>query len=326
MKPQSRIIAVIAAIVVLLMGCGKTQPISKTYFALDTFCTITLYDTEDETLLRGCGSLLENYERLFSATVSGSDVERINLSGGRSVQVSEETAEVIKTALKYSRLTDGAFDITVYPVLKLWDFRSEEGLIPDEEELKEALQHVDYRKLTVSGNTVTLSDPDSGIELGAIAKGYIADALKGYLKEKGVKSAIINLGGNVATIGKRPDGEAFRIGIKKPFGEGNESLMSLPCSDASVVSSGIDQRYFIRDGVLYHHIIDPATGYPASSGLNAVSVLSERSVDADALSTSLFLLGRERGEELLKQCADEQPLRAVFIGKDNEVLADVNAP
>ncbi|MCR4908313.1 MAG: FAD:protein FMN transferase [Lachnospiraceae bacterium] len=313
-------------IAVLLMGCGKTQPISKTFFALDTFCTITVYDSADESILSDGEKLVKSCEKMLSATVSGSDVERINHAGGKSVRVSGETARVIEKALEYSRLTDGAFDITIYPVLSLWDFRSGDTKVPEDAALKEALRHVDYKNVFVSGNTVTLADPGAGIELGGIAKGYICDVLSDFLRERGVRSAIINLGGNVAAIGKRPDGEAFRVGVKKPFGDGNETVTVLPCSDESVVSSGIDERYFIADGVLYHHILDPATGYPAVSELNAVSVMAERSVDADALSTCLFLLGKDEGEELLKKCASDKPLRAVFIGKDNEVLSDVNAP
>ncbi len=311
---------------IFLMGCGKTQPISKTDFVLDTFCTVTVYDPEDAGYLPGCFSLMRQQEALLSATVSGSDIARINGAKGKAVPVSEDTARLIGKALSYSRLTDGAFDITIYPVSKLWDFRSGEGRVPDAKALKEALKHVDYRKVVLSGNTVQLSDPEAGIELGAIAKGAIADAVSDFLREKGVKRALINLGGNIVCIGKRPDGKAFQIGVKKPFSENGETVAVLPCEDASVVSSGIDERYFTEDGVIYHHILDPKSGYPSQSGLHAVSVLAERSVDADALSTCLFLLGEEKGKSLIKGQKDSGALRAVLIGENNEVLADVNAP
>ena len=285
---------------VSVVGCGNSQPISKYDFCLDTICTVTIYDSDDESLLEDSFKLIRSYEKQLSATVSGSDIYRINEAGGEFVRVSEETAELIEDAVHISELTRGAFDITIYPVSLLWDFKSGKASLPDEAALKEALSHVGYEKIEIDKNNVRLSDPEAKIELGAIAKGFIADKVAEFLKEKGVTSALINLGGNVVAVGGAVDGSAFRIGIKKPFDESNEVLKVLEIRDQSAATSGIDERYFDLNGELYYHILDTKTGYPARSGVSQVTVTSASSERADILSTVLFVLGEEEGNKLLE--------------------------
>ena len=283
-----------------VMGCGNSQPISKYDFCLDTICTITIYDSDDESLLNDSFDLIRKYERLLSATLEGSDVYRINHAGGEYVEVSEETAALIEESVHISELTGGAFDISVYPVSQLWDFKSGKAALPDEDALKEALKHVGYQNIEIDGTRIRLKDPEAQIELGAIAKGYIADKVSEMLKSRGVGCALINLGGNVAAIGKALDGQDFRIGIKKPFDESGEPLDVLEIDDQSVATSGVDERYFELDGEIYHHILDTRTGYPVREKAKQVTVTAETAQNADILSTVLFILGEEKGNELLR--------------------------
>ncbi|MBQ9549280.1 MAG: FAD:protein FMN transferase [Lachnospiraceae bacterium] len=302
----------------LFTGCGSLRsggPLSKTDFVLDTVATIAIYksqgDPDKEELLNQAFDEIRRYERLFSAEIKDSDISRINEARGRETEVSPETIELIKLSLKYSELSGGAFDITIRPVSKLWDFK--EGKEPPEDsEIKEALTHVGYKNISINeeSSTVTLSDPLSEIEPGGIAKGYIGDRIKEYLKDRGVTSAIINLGGNVVLIGSKPDGSDFTVGIEKPFSDG-EMLKSLKASDVSVVTSGNYQRYFYFEDRLYHHILDTSTGYPVAESPDAVTVVSEYSADGDALSTALFCLGEEKGRELINN-ADCGDLKVYF--------------
>lgn len=301
-----RLLTLLLCVSLLLSGCvQKTRTsdlhVSRTGFFLDTVISIAAYGTADETLLDECFSLLEYYENLFSRTREGSDIWNVNHSSGTPTEISAETANLLQIALKYCKISDGAFDITIAPVLSLWNFLPEQhfGTLPDEDALQEALQHVDYRNVLLDDTTVTLLDPEAGIDLGAIAKGYIADRLKEYLLSAGCKSALISLGGNILTIGSRPDGTPWKIGIRKPFAEANDLITTLRCTDSSIVTSGTYERYFEQDGILYHHILNAKDGYPVQNGLASVTILSEHSVDGDALSTVCFILGPDEGQKLI---------------------------
>lgn len=296
---------------VLLCSCGGgREPLTRTGFVLDTVASIAIYDDmpreRGEELLDNAFNEIKRYENLFSTEIEGSDVSIINNSKGETVTVSPETAELIAISLKYSELSSGAFDITIRPVSELWDFRGERDVPPDKELIENALKHVGYDKLVLDRekNTVSLKDPEAKIDLGGIAKGYIGDRIKEYLKENGVRSAIINLGGNVVLIGEKRNGSPFKVGIEKPFSEG-EMSKTLEVSDCSIVTSGNYERYFYYQDKLYHHILDTKTGYPAESSFNGVTIVSEHSVDGDALSTACFCLGKEKAERLLKSIDDK---------------------
>lgn len=300
----------------LLSACSSSrEPISKQGFLLDTVIQITLYDTGNESLLDESFAVCEKYEQLLSKTVATSDVSRINQAEGKPVTVSDETIALIQKSLTYSELSDGAFDITIAPLSSLWDFKDKKT-IPDSQDIEKAKNLVDYHTISISGNTVTLSNPKASIDLGAIAKGHIADKIKDYLVSKNVKSGLINLGGNVLTIGTKPDGSAWNIGIQKPFDEQNAAITSVHLSDESVVTSGVYERYFKQDGVIYHHILDAKTGYPFQNGLLAVTIISEQSVNGDALSTTCFALGLQKGMELIRSLPD---IDAIFITDDYQL-------
>lgn len=316
MNTKKRLSVLVLTASILLSGCtrssGTNATVSKTGFCLDTVVSLTLYGTKEEAPLEECFSLLETYESLFSRTKEGSDVWKINHSNGTPVTVSEETAQLIQTALGYSACSNGAFDITIAPLLDLWNFKPEqhEGTVPDADQIQEALSHVNYKNVQLDGTTVTLLDPQASIDLGGIAKGYIADRLRDRLVSEGYDSALINLGGNILTVGAKPDGSAFRVGIRKPFSESGEQIETVACEDHSVVTSGTYERYFEQDGKRYHHILSPSDGYPVENGLASVTILSPASTDADALSTACFVLGQEKGLELIESL---DGIEALFV-------------
>ena len=316
----------LALLAVLFLGCmtavllrpKKTEPISRSDFLLNTFVTVTLYDTEDESLLDSCMELCRTYESRFSKTISTSEIYQMNHRQPEETtfSLSQDTADLIREGLEYSRLSDGAFDITIEPLSSLWDFTSGEAVIPEESAIQAAAARVDYRNLVLDGNTLTFLSPDTTIDLGSIAKGFIADRLKEYLVGQGVKSAIINLGGNVLCIGEQPDGSPFLIGLQAPFEERNTIYANLEIHDLSVVSSGVYERHFVVDGKNYHHLLNPKTGYPYDNGLISVTILSSRSVDGDALSTTCFSLGLEKGLALVNFL---DGIDAFFMTEDKEV-------
>lgn len=294
----------LAVLIALMLMCGcanaqSTKPLARQGFMLDTVISISLYDTQDEAILDGAFALCEEYEQLFSRTISTSDVYRINHSDGAPVEVSDATAELLCIALEYARLSGGAFDPTIEPLVTLWDIMADEPHVPDADAISAALARVDWTKVSVNGNVVTLH-AGMGLDLGGIAKGYIADKLREYLSKNGVGSALINLGGNVLTLGGKPDGSNFTIGVQKPFGQNSDILGACRLKGMSVVTSGIYERYFVEDDRLYHHILDTKTGYPVENELYSVTIISPTSTDGDALSTICFALGSDDGMALIE--------------------------
>ena len=302
------------------------EPISTTAIKLNTAVTVTIYDSQDRNLLTECMNLCDKYEKIFSRTASDSELYKLNhrrltpVNGtDHTYQVSDSLTELIQKGLYYSDFSDGAFDIAIEPLTSLWDFTAEDPQVPKDSLIQNALSKCDYHNISVGGkdnNEITLKADDTAIELGAIAKGYIADRLKEYLISQDVKSAIINLGGNVLCIGGKPDDSSFKIGIQKPFADRSETIAVMDIRDKSVVSSGIYERCFEQDGTLYHHLLNPKTGYPYDNGLIAVTIISDQSVDGDALSTTCFALGLEDGMKLAESLDDVQ---AFFVTSDYEI-------
>lgn len=303
----------------LLSGCSlKTQePISKTGIYFDTVIQIDIYDSNDTKLLNKCFEYCESFEQTISRTIETSEIYKINHSKGNPVEVSDVTLELLQKGIEYGDLTNGKFDITIAPLMELWDFKNNSGDVPSHNDILEALSHVNYKNIVIDGNKVSLSDPDAAIDLGGIAKGYMADYLKEYLISEGIENALINLGGNILTVGSKPDGTPFNLGIQKPFDKQGTAITSVKVTDSSVVSSGVYERYFEVDNTLYHHILDTTTGYPCDNNLLGVTILSEKSVDGDALSTSCFVLGLDAGQKLIKTL---DGVDAIFITEDYELI------
>ena len=310
-----------AALSVTFPGCSsppESSSVTMTGMYFDTVVQIEAWGTS-ENVMEQCEELCRYYEELLSATIETSEVSEINRAGGAPVTVSQETAELIEKGIEYGDISGGLFDITIASASSLWDFTDNtEKTLPDPAALKEAAEHIDYRLIRVEGETVTLNDPEARIDLGGIAKGYIADRLKDYLKSEGVEHALINLGGNMLAFGGRNDGSDFRIGLQRPFAESGTVMAALSINDQSVVTSGDYERYFEKDGVIYHHILDPDTGYPVQNDLDQVTIISDESVDGDALSTTCFALGLEDGLRLIDSL---DGVEAVFVTKDGRIHA-----
>lgn len=277
---------------------AAADPLRETFFAFDTVITLTAYCTQE--LMDKAIERCLYFEGKLSRTREGSDVSNINAAGGKPVEVSPETADVIRKALTYCERSGGLFDITIGAVTQLWDFKA--GVKPDDEAIAEAVAHVGYRSVSVDGTTVRLSDPQAALDLGGIAKGYIADDLARLFEEGGCTSATINLGGNVFALGTKPDGSNWNVGIQDPNAPTSTAIIaSISCAQTSVVTSGLYERTFELDGVRYHHILDPKTGFPADTDLVSSSVASASSTDGDAYATWMFLLGRDEALSLLER-------------------------
>ena len=315
------IFLIILAAAVLLSSC-QSQPfqLEGSAFALDTIIQVKLYyeskkDADDE-IISETFALIDELESALSVHIEGSDTYNLKENAGVSpVTVSGITYSVIEQAVAYSRMTDGLFDVTAGPLIDLWAIEPPNGHVPTDEELQEALSLVDYAKIDfLVDNMIYLEQQGMIINLGAIAKGSIADEAKSFLKQNGVTSAFLNLGGNVLLIGNKPDGSNFSIGVQNPIDDRGAYLMAISLSDVAVVSSGDYERYFEYEGVTYHHILDTVTGYPADTNLRQVTIVAPTAQMADALSTSVFLLGIEKGLELIDTL---DGVEAVFVTRDN---------
>lgn len=289
-------------LLLLLCGCGGNDRLnSQTRFLMDTAAKIAA-DCGDETL-NGAFDLCERLDRTLSRTNKESDVYKLNSSDG-FVTVSDDTLKITERALYYSDLSDGKFDITICPVSELWDFK--EQVIPDRSEIAEALKSVDYHSVEIKDGKISLGGKK--IDLGSVAKGYAADRVTDYFKAAGVKRALINLGGNVSCIG------SFTVGIKKPFDD--EVALTVRLEDKSAVTSGIYERYIEKDGEIYHHVLDPKTGYGVKNELASVTVIGGCSLDCDALSTVCLLSGTQKGTEIIE---NSDGFEAVFIDRNGGV-------
>lgn len=286
----------------LCSGCGETvdgKNVTVSGFMLNTYVSITLYESDNEELAAEALNLCSEYEQIFSRTIPDSDLSRLNTSG-EIASANEALFELIQTGLYYGELTGGVLDITIEPLISLWDINGASPKVPDALQIEECLSHVNYRnvKLTEEDYGVTLQN-DVSIDLGAVAKGYIADKIRKFLIDNGATHGIINLGGNILCINDKPDGSDFIIGIRKPFDEASVPILTLKIDNLSVVTSGTYERYFTENDHIYHHIIDPATGYPSESGLISVTIISDDSVVGDCLSTACLIMGKENALKLL---------------------------
>lgn len=306
------------------------EPVSKEGFFFDTICTISIYDMDEmsqdkaEKLLDDAYKEAERYEKIFSRQIEGSDLWKLNNEG--SIELSAEAIKPLETGLKYGDLSEGAFDITTGAVLDLWDFHkdSSAGNLPDPGELEKRLSTVGYKDVKVEkakdgSGKVTLGKEGQVVDLGGVAKGYICDEMSNYLKKHGVKSAIVNLGGNITVIGKKPGGEAFKVGIEKPYSDRKDIIGAVDMENQTIVTSGIYERYVEVDGKKYHHILDPKTGWPIDTDVVSVTVVSKfgNSMECDAMSTTILLLGSEKGIKLVEKNKD---MEALFQLKNGDMI------
>jgi len=319
-------------IVLLLVSVGynifnKKDTYTTTNYYLDTVNNVSILNTRKskaDKLLPQVDKIILDIHNKMSAQISSSEITAINKSAGiKPVKVSRDTFDVIKRAEYYSKITNHKFDISIGPITSLWNIGNEKARIPADSEIKPLLELVNYKDIILDekNSTVFLKKHRMKLDVGAIAKGYCADKVANFLKTEGVKDAIINLGGNVYVFGNNKQGENFNIGIQDPTTPEQKPLGKVNLTDKSVVTSGVYERYIEKDGKIYHHMLDPETGYPFDNNLQSVTIIAKKSVDADALSTSTFGLGIENGTKLINSI---DGVDAIFITKDKKIYTTKN--
>ncbi|MGB4587319.1 MAG: FAD:protein FMN transferase [Rectinemataceae bacterium] len=313
------LIAAIAAL--FFSACAPTaqSEISRTDFVLGTVCSVRILEGGSTKTTDEIFAHLKAIEDRMSANKDGTEIAELNAAAGnRAVKVSTDTFDVIAKGIEYATLTQGAFDISIGPLVKLWNIGTDYAKVPPKAEIAAALKLVDYRKIQLDTKNLTVRLPVPGmrLDLGAIAKGYSADEVVKILTKHKVKAAVVDLGGNVLVFGKKKDGSPWRVGVQDPRSERGDYIGLVTGQAMTVVTSGIYERFFVEAGKHYHHIFDTKTGYPAENGLVSVSIIAANSVDADALSTSLFALGLQKGMELAKNLPD---IQAIFIDDKKRV-------
>ncbi len=322
----SAIILFLLTAVLTCSSCGnRTFDAARDGFFFDTTISIRLRETDKEkaeALLDECFRQCRKYELIFSAENPESELYRVNHRPENRVEISDDLRDCLEIAIRFSELTDGAFDFTIYPVSSLWDFHAEQPEIPSEDAVSEAVSKVDWRRVELTGNALVFDSSDTMIDLGAVAKGYISQKLKQYLSDSGCRSALINLGGNVSVLGRKSKKDAWSVGIQKPFSDRGEVLSVIPAEDNCVISSGIYERYFEKDGVRYHHIIDPKTGYPSETDLMQVTVIGTDDASCDALATCALLVGKDRIREIMSLLYTEENAPSLLYVADDGILRD----
>ena len=303
----------------LLAGCAsaptQAAPTAETtFFAMDTVMNLRIYEGGDEGVLDAAEERVRELETLWSVTDEGSEIYALNHEG--AAELSPETADLLDTALGMCERTDGALDISIYPVLRAWGFTTGTYAVPGGETLSALLSRVDYTLVTQEGTYAALPD-GMEIDLGSVAKGCTGDWLSWLLHKNGVTSALLDLGGNIQTVGAKPDGFPWRVGIRDPEGEVNIGVVEVV--DQAVITSGGYERYFEEDGVRYWHILDPKTGQPARSGLVSVTVVGDAGAVCDALSTALFVMGKEGALDFWRQHRDEWGFELVLVDDSGAV-------
>lgn len=283
-------LALLAGAWLLLLAQEQRREYKLSFFVMDTYATVTVCGKDGEGLAREARQELEEMERLWSVTDPDSELSAVNRGG--DVFVGEETSALLRFALDMADRTEGALDPTIYPVLKAWGFTEEEKRVPSAGEIAGLLQRVGYEKVTLEADgRVRLAD-GAALDLGAVAKGYAGNRAAESLRKQGAVSALLDIGGNVQAVGRRPDGGLWKLGLRDPLSDGLIGTLSV--ADLAVVTSGSYERFFTGpDGKRYGHILDPATGYPAENGLLSVTVLAKDGGLADALSTALFVMGKD---------------------------------
>lgn len=318
----------LAVLVCLLVACKPQSdgdlavvktPLTRSESLLHTAVQLSIYHEGQEEVMDEAIAYIKEMESLLSTNLEGSDIYRINQAAGKEpVQVDGRTFAIIQQALEMSQESGGLFDISIGSISNLWKIGSSDARKPSDEEIRAALPFVNYSKiqLDLAKKTVFI-DKGMVLELGAISKGYIADEVSKLFRDKGITTAIINLGGNVVVMGDSPSSKnGWNVGVQDPDQVRGETVGSVPGSHNSIVTSGVYERYLEVDGVKYHHILDPKTGYPVENTISGVTVFSETSVQGDALSTTLFLLGVDEGLAFINQL---EGVEAVFVDKDRGV-------
>lgn len=304
-------------LIIMLVGCSNenevntskttstttvndTIPASKEFFAMDTYMEVNAYGDNGEKAVAKAEKEVNKLDSILSTGKSTSEISKLNKN--KKQVVSADTMSLIKESVKISKETNSAFNPTIYPLMELWGFTTKNYYVPKDNEIKTLLNHMDIDNIKIDErkNEVSFKDSNMKIDLGAIAKGYTSSKIIDIFKENNIKSGMVTLGGNVQVLGKKPDGSLWKVGIQNPIGE-DEYLGVLQTSDKAVITSGGYERNFTKNGKTYHHILDPSNGYPANNGLTSVTIISSDGTLADALSTSLFVMGKDKAINFYKK-------------------------
>lgn len=283
---------------------NESTQASRDIFAMDTYMNVTAYGVGANEAVRRAEEEIERLDSLLSTGDQNSEIYQINQNGGGIL--SEDIAYLVERSLDLYQSTNGAFDIAIYPVMKAWGFTDDNFRVPEEEELQELLTLTDVNDISYDSRTKEISFQKEGmqIDLGGIAKGYTSARIMDIYRECGIKSGLVNLGGNVQALGTKTDGSKWRVAVQNPQ-DTDQYIGVLSIQDKAVITSGGYERYFEQDGKTYHHIIDPKTGYPAENGLISVSIVTADGTLADGLSTSVFIMGKEAATEYWRAHSDE---------------------
>lgn len=296
-----------------------SEPIIREFYALGTLIQFKAYGEKSEQACDMAMNKIAEIENNMSVFKDCSEVSYINKNAGIApVRVSTDTYFVIKTAAKYGSMSQGAFDPTIRPVVRLWGVQTDNARIPDKNEIDKDIKLVNYKDIILDDKncSVMLRNKNQALDLGAIAKGFAADEVKSIFSKNAIKSAMIDLGGNIFAMGNKPDDTPWRIGIQDPLKRRGEFVGIISVTDKSVVTSGNYERYFINQGKRFHHLIDPVTGNPSENGVISATIISDYSIDGDALSTCAFVMGLEEGLKLVKSI---KGVDAIFITKDKRI-------
>lgn len=306
-------------LLLFIPGCGSQLPFESEDYAMGTVITMRICGDNAEKVSQKVLDKIHYLDDLMTINKSTGDAVNLNnMAGISDVSLNPETINVLNAAKKYSKLSDGAFDITIGPLVKAWGIFTDHPRIPSEDEINNLKKLINYKDLIIDTdkNTAKLKNKNQMIDLGGIAKGYAGDAVKEIFKENNIKSAYVNLGGNVVVIGNNPEGTPWNVGIQNPRAPHGRYIGIVSVKDKAIVTSGDYERFFEKDNKRYHHILDGKTGYPADSGLISATIIADKSIDADAMSTAAFKLGLEKGMELVESLND---FEAIFITKEKEV-------
>lgn len=311
-----RLAAWLTMLIMLFGGCSAIREAERNLFLMDTTISLRVFGDNADAALTEIAERLSVFDRDFSHVRDDGELYRINNRENQTGDITDEMSDILTTAKKYAEETRGAFDPTIAPAVKLWGIGTEDPRVPEEAELRALLPYIDYRKIDISGKSLTLPRGFS-INLGAIAKGYASDDARRVLDKHGIGSAVLSLGGNVYARGARPDGTPWRVGVRDPEGTENDILGIIEAEDKYIISSGDYERYFERSGARYHHILDPKTAAPADNSLRAVVIVCDEGARGDAYSTALFVMGYDEALEFWREKRD---FEAVFVLKDNRVV------
>ncbi|PHS35148.1 MAG: thiamine biosynthesis protein ApbE [Alkaliphilus sp.] len=327
MRKNVGLMIVFLTVIILMAGCQKkgSEDLSQTTFALGTVININLFDEGSQELMTEIIEKISIIEKAMSRKLKDSEISQINRQAGISpVKVSEETFFIIDKAIQFAKLSNGKFDPTLGPVIELWGIGTEAAKVPDSKELSKVLSKVDFRKIQLDKKeqTVFLELEGMALDLGGIAKGFVADAVIELLRENKINNAMLNLGGNVFAYGEKDNGEPWKIAIQNSFNQRNSYFAYVEIVDKSVVTSGSYERYFEENGLAYHHIFDAVTGFPVQTEVVSVTVIAASSTDADALSTILFALPIAEGIALVEKL---EGIECIYVTEDNKIYLSSGA-